>query len=120
MEHKGDLEDTRNYLEVNLTADHVSMSTRLTTANFTELMDELLEAYPVPIAPYKVSQDLLKRFFHNLAHGANKVNEGSLYIKGKFAFIFTYYYVQFIHFFLFRCRLKNKHRPQRLHYRFSE
>lgn len=69
-----ELKEVHDYMEQHLIADPISVNTRPTINNFVHLMDEPVQAYPgvTIIALYKVSQDLLEGFFHNIAHGNEK------------------------------------------------
>ncbi|KAL9895755.1 uncharacterized protein ACN2A1_006398 isoform 1-T3 [Glossina fuscipes fuscipes] len=62
------LEEVREHLSSALEADLLAGETVQTMNRFIKLMDGLLEAYPgITIQSYRVSQDLLERFFCKVA-----------------------------------------------------
>lgn len=70
MKVKNDLGEVRRYLLRNLKSHNSAVNLRHTIRSFKCLMEDLLRGYSgVTIPPYKVSQDVLERFFQNMALG---------------------------------------------------
>ncbi|KAL9893288.1 uncharacterized protein ACN2A1_008484 isoform 1-T1 [Glossina fuscipes fuscipes] len=67
---KAVLTKVKTCLRANFETDKITKPTLQTIDNFMEVMDGLLEAYPgITIHAYRVSQDLLERFFCKMAPG---------------------------------------------------